>query len=144
VRKVAVRKTLKRKAPAQASLQVSCTIFRSTALGSPTFVRWSFLFFQTSTEENPSEGEQSCPGDPYSSGSERSSTQSQTDSPTSASRKRLTPEPAAPQSPVHTRSRIKRRCVQRARTGPQASSPSQEVSKVTLPTARVPHRLVTN
>jgi hypothetical protein len=144
VRKVAVRKTLTRRAPAQASSQVSCTIFRSTALALPTFVRWSYLFFQTSTEENSSEGEQSSPRGSYPRGTERSTTQSQTDSPTSASRKRSTPEPAALQPSVHTRSRIKRRCVQRARTGPQASSPSQEVSKVTLLTARVPRCLVTN
>ncbi|KAK1697977.1 hypothetical protein QYE76_014674 [Lolium multiflorum] len=105
VRKVAVRKTLPRKTPAPANSQ-------------------------TSTEENSSEGEQSSPRASYPRGTDRSTTQSQTDSPTPASRKRSTPEPAALQSSVQTRSRIKRRCVQRARTGPEASSPSQEVSKV--------------
>ncbi|XP_047058143.1 uncharacterized protein LOC124664736 [Lolium rigidum] len=85
---------------------------------------------KTSTEENSSEGEQSSPRDSYSRGTDRSTTQSQADSPTPASRKRSTPEPAALQSSVQTRSRIKRRCVQRARAGLQTSSPSQEVSKI--------------
>ncbi|KAK1644439.1 hypothetical protein QYE76_062244 [Lolium multiflorum] len=103
VRKVAVRKTLKRKTPAQESLH-------------------------TSTEENSSEGAQSSPRDSSPGDTERSTTQSQTGSPTSASRKRSTPEPADLQAPIKTGSRLKRRCVKRARKGPQVSSPSQEVS----------------
>ena len=39
---------------------------------------------------------------------------------------------------------MKRRCVKRARTSPQVSSPSQEVSNVIHSAARVPHRLATN
>ncbi|KAK1668820.1 hypothetical protein QYE76_056979 [Lolium multiflorum] len=82
----------------------------------------------TSTEENSSEGAQSSPRDSTPGDSERSSTQSQTDSPASASRKRSTPEPADLQAPIKTGSRMKRRCVKRARKGPRVSSPSQEVS----------------
>ncbi|KAK1698819.1 hypothetical protein QYE76_015516 [Lolium multiflorum] len=103
VRKVAARKSPKRKAPAQESLHAS-------------------------TEGNSSEGAQSSPRDSSSDDTERSTTQSQTDSPTSASRKRSTPEPAVLQAPIQTGSRLKRRCVTRARTGPQVTSPSQEVS----------------
>ncbi|KAK1663287.1 hypothetical protein QYE76_051446 [Lolium multiflorum] len=66
VRKVAARKTLKRKAPAQESLH-------------------------TSTEENSSGEAQSSQRDSNPGNSGRSTTQSQTDSPASASRKRSTP-----------------------------------------------------
>ncbi|KAK1648838.1 hypothetical protein QYE76_066643 [Lolium multiflorum] len=102
VRKVAARKTLKRKAPVQENLQ-------------------------TSTEENSSEDAQSRQRDANPGNSERSTTQSQTDSPTSA-RQRSTPKPAATPAPIKTGSRVKRRCVKRARKGSQVSSPSQEVS----------------
>ncbi|KAK1551501.1 hypothetical protein QYE76_017487 [Lolium multiflorum] len=89
VRKVAARKTLKRKAP-QENLH-------------------------TSTEENSSEDAQSRQRDTNPGNSERSTTQSQTDSPTSVSRQRSTPEPAATPAPTKTGSRVKRRCVKRAR-----------------------------
>ncbi|KAK1646890.1 hypothetical protein QYE76_064695 [Lolium multiflorum] len=102
VRKVATRKTLKRKAPVQDT-------------------------FQTSTEENSSEDEHSRQRDMNPGASERSTTQSQTDSP-SSTRQRSAPEPAATPAPIKTRSRVKRRCVQRVRKGSQVSSPSQEVS----------------
>ncbi|KAK1602680.1 hypothetical protein QYE76_007857 [Lolium multiflorum] len=102
VRKVAARKTLKRKAPVQDNLQ-------------------------TSTEENSSEDEHSRQRDMNPGDSERSTTQSQTDSP-SSTRQRSAPEPAATPAPIKTGSRVKRRCVKRVRKGSQVSSPSQEVS----------------
>lgn len=117
VRKVAARKTPKRKAPP---------------------------FFQASTEGNSSEGAQSSPRDSSSDDTERSTTKSQTDSPTSASKKRSTPEPAVLQAPIQAGSRLKRRCVTRARTGPQVTSPSQEVSNVISSTAHASHCLDTN
>ncbi|KAK1645897.1 hypothetical protein QYE76_063702 [Lolium multiflorum] len=83
---------------------------------------------QTSTEENPSEETQSSRRDSSSGDSRRTTTQSQTDLPSSASKKRPAPEPAAFQAPIRAGLRMKSRCVKRARKGPRASSPSQEVS----------------
>ncbi|KAK1627828.1 hypothetical protein QYE76_002143 [Lolium multiflorum] len=88
VRKVAARKTLKRKAPIQEHLH-------------------------TSTEENSSEEAHSSQRDSSPGNSERSTTQSHTDSPASVSGKKSTPEPVAPQAPIQARSRVKRRCVKR-------------------------------
>ncbi|KAK1604814.1 hypothetical protein QYE76_028487 [Lolium multiflorum] len=87
VRKVAARKTLKRKAPVQDNLQ-------------------------TSTEENSSEDEYSRRRDMNPGDSEKSTTQSQTDSP-SSTRHRSAPEPAVTPAPIKTGSRMKRRCVKR-------------------------------
>ncbi|KAK1653475.1 hypothetical protein QYE76_071280 [Lolium multiflorum] len=103
VRKVAARKTLKHQAPtpAQESLH-------------------------TSTEENPSEETQSSRRDSSSGDSGRTTTQSQTDLPSSASKKRSAPEPAASQAPIRTGLRMKSRCIKRARKEPRASSPSKE------------------
>ncbi|KAK1556090.1 hypothetical protein QYE76_017318 [Lolium multiflorum] len=91
------------------------------------FCRNSPSLKQTSTEENSSEDEHSRQRDMNPGDSERSTTQSQTDSP-SSTRQRSAPEPAATPAPIKTGSRVKRCCVKRVRKGSQVSSPSQEVS----------------
>ncbi|KAK1644148.1 hypothetical protein QYE76_061953 [Lolium multiflorum] len=83
---------------------------------------------KTSTEENSSGDAESSQRDSSSGNSERSTTQSQTASPAPASKKRSIPEPPAPQAPIKSGSRVKRRCVKRARKDPRASPSSQEVS----------------
>ncbi|KAK1619718.1 hypothetical protein QYE76_025235 [Lolium multiflorum] len=77
VRKVAAMKTLKRRSPSpdQESLHAS-------------------------TEDNSSEDTPSNRGDSSSDNSGKTTTQSQPDLPPSASRKRLAPEPVAPQAPI--------------------------------------------
>ncbi|KAK1612143.1 hypothetical protein QYE76_035816 [Lolium multiflorum] len=87
---------------------------------------------KTSTEETSSGGAESSQRDSSSGNSERSTTQSQTASPAPASKKRSIPEPPAPQAPTKSGSRMKRRCVKRARKNPRASPSSQEVSNVII------------
>ncbi|KAK1691784.1 hypothetical protein QYE76_008481 [Lolium multiflorum] len=108
VRKVAARKTLKRRNPSpdQESLHAS-------------------------TEDNSSEETQSSRGDSSSGNSGKITTQSQPDLPPSASRKRPVPEPVAPQAPIRAGQggqRTKSRCIKRARKEPQAPSSNQEAS----------------
>jgi hypothetical protein len=133
VRKVAARKTLKRKAPAQESLRVSwfrpC---RHLSAFNNLFTIRPYPFLQASTEGTSSGAEETSQGDSSSGNSERSTTQSQTASPAPASKKRSITEPPAPQAPSRSGSRTKRRCVKRARQNPRASSSSQEVSNVII------------
>ncbi|KAK1661145.1 hypothetical protein QYE76_049304 [Lolium multiflorum] len=82
----------------------------------------------TSTEENSNGDAESSQRDSSSGNSERSTTQSQTASPAPASEKRSVLEPPAPQAPIKSGSRVKRRCTKRARKDPRASPSSQEVS----------------
>ncbi|KAK1621405.1 hypothetical protein QYE76_026922 [Lolium multiflorum] len=86
--------------------------------------------FQTSTEENSSEGTQSSRRD-SSSGNSEKTPQSQPDLPPSASKKRSAPEPADSQTPTKAGQgslRTKSRCIKRARKEPQASPSNQEIS----------------
>ncbi|KAK1630903.1 hypothetical protein QYE76_005218 [Lolium multiflorum] len=108
VRKVAARKTLKRRSPSpgQESLHAS-------------------------TEDNSSEETQSSRGDSSSSNSGKITTQSQPDLPPSASRKRPVPEPVVPQAPIKAGQgglRTKSRCTKRTRKEPRAPSSNQEAS----------------
>jgi hypothetical protein len=133
VRKVAARKTLKRKAPAHESLRVSRSrpCRRLSAFNHLLIVR-SCSFLQPSTEGTSSGAEETSQGDSSSGNSEKSTTQSQMASPASASKKRSIPEPPAPQAPTKSGSRVKHRCVKRARENPRASPSSQEVSNVII------------
>ncbi|KAK1594299.1 hypothetical protein QYE76_017693 [Lolium multiflorum] len=110
-------------APTKNYLSLAYELAKGTQLG-----LGKLFLGETSTEENSSGEAQSSQRDSNPGNSGRSTTQSQTDSPASASRKRSTPEPVAPQAPIKTGSRVKRRCVKRARKDPRVSSPSQEVS----------------
>src|SRR3954467_12167937 len=86
------------------------------------------LFSQASVEDTSSEDAQTNRGELGPTDSERTITPNQPDSPPSDSRKRSTPEPAAPRASVEAGPTAgpKRTC-----KGLQASSSSQEVSKIT-------------
>src|SRR3954470_19103428 len=83
---------------------------------------------QASAEDTSSENTQTNRGELGPTDSERTITPNQPDSSPSASRKRSAPEPAAPQAPVEAGQTAGPK---RDRKGPQASSSSQEVEKIT-------------
>src|SRR3954469_13407456 len=89
----------------------------------------AFLLLQASVGDTSHEDTQPNEGESSPTDSERTITPGQPDVPPSASRKRSVPEPAAPRAPVEAGPASGPK---RARRGPQASSSSQEVSKIII------------
>ncbi|KAK1662624.1 hypothetical protein QYE76_050783 [Lolium multiflorum] len=100
------------------------------ATTAPTRATTALRLGLTSTEELSSEGTQSSQGDSSSGNSGKTTTQSQPDSPPSASKKRSAPDPTASPAPIKAGQgglRTKSRCIKRARKEPQTSSSNQEI-----------------
>jgi hypothetical protein len=87
----------------------------------------AFLLLQASVEDTSHEDTQPDQGESLPTDSERTATPNQPDVPPSAPRKRPVPEPAAPRASVKAGPAVGPK---RARKGLQASSSSQEVSKI--------------
>src|SRR3954470_18282673 len=87
----------------------------------------AFLLLQASVEDTSPEDTQPDQGESSPTDSERTATPNQPDAPPSAPRKRPAPEPAAPRALVEAGPAVGPK---RARKGLQASSSSQEVSKI--------------